>query len=184
MSESDFDLRVERVRKAAEVIGGLPSKALQAEAFRYLLGDVPATSPAPEVRVPSEGGEAPPASQKRARSSSATKTAITQDRDLNLFPEGKTSFKDFAATKSPSNNNERYAVAVYWLREVAQVGEATVAQVVSCYRNVGWALPTDVANAASQAVKATYLSSGKADDLKLSSTGINLVDTTLPRAKK
>lgn len=186
MSETDFDLRVERVRKAAEVIGSLPSKALQADAFRYLLGEAPAaqvaqkTSATPALEATKTEV---PSGEKKARRSSATKTPITQDRDINLFPEGKTSFKDFAALKGPTNNDERYAVAVYWLREVAQLGGATVAQVVSCYRAAGWTLPTNVANAASQAVKASYLSSGKADDLQLSSVGINLVDTTLPRPK-
>ena len=185
MSETDFDVRVERVRKAAEVIGTLPSRALQAEAFKYLLGDAPtvpvaAEAPAVGVRDATSSGST---GDRKARRSSATKTPITQDRDINLFPDGKTSFKDFAAAKSPTNNDERYAVAVYWLREVAQVGGATVAQVVSCYRAAGWTLPTNVANAASQAVKASYLSSGKADELQLSSIGINLVDTALPRPK-
>ncbi|WAB82920.1 hypothetical protein OVN20_07300 [Microcella daejeonensis] len=185
MNENDFDLRVERVRKAAEVISALPSKALQAEAFRYLLEEKASSSTAPKPSMPTPA--APKESQREAGDKklkrSTNKAAISWDRNLELFPGGKTSFKDFAAEKAPTNNEERYAVAAYWLREVAQVGGATVPQVVACYRVAEWSLPSNVANAASQAVKKGYLSSGKADDLQLSSIGINLVEKTLPRAK-
>jgi len=184
MSDIDFDLRVERVKKAADVIGVLPTEALQSEAFRYLLGEVALAAPLPDVAAPIDAGALPyPAKGKKIRRTSATKTAITQDRLIDLFPKGKVSFKDFATSKNPTNDRERYAVAVYWLREIAELGTATVAQVVSCYRVAEWSLPTNVTNSASQAAKAGYLSSGASEDLKLSSIGINLVDNTLPRAK-
>ena len=41
---------------------------------------------------------------------------------------------------------------------------------------------SQVANAASQARKAGFLSSAKAEDLQLTSIGINLVNKILPRA--
>lgn len=186
MSDTNFDLRVERVKKAAEVIGSLPSKALQADAFRYLLGEAAPNPlpPKPSVSASTSTGEINHSTaDKKTRRSSGTKAPITQDRDLDLFPKGKTPFKEFASAKNPKNNDERYPVAVYWLREVAGHDKATVPQVVTCYRTAGWALPSDVSNAASKAVNAGYLSSGKADDLQLSSLGINLVDNELPHTK-
>jgi hypothetical protein len=39
---------------------------------------------------------------------------------LNLTPSGKKSFKDFVAEKSPTNNNDRNVVSIYWLVEVAE----------------------------------------------------------------
>jgi hypothetical protein len=185
MSDTEFDLRVERVKKAADVIGSLPTKGLQAEAFRYLLGEFAALPPKTKVPVAPTPVDEKAALVKdgKTRRASGTKTTITQDRDLDLFPKDKTSFKDFATAKSPKINDERYPVAVYWLREVAGHEKATVAQVVTCYRAAGWSLPSNVNNAASKAVNAGYLSSGKAEDLQLSSLGINLVDNDLPRAK-
>lgn len=38
VSDAEFDQRLERVRKAADVIGSLPTKTLQADAFHYLIG--------------------------------------------------------------------------------------------------------------------------------------------------
>jgi hypothetical protein len=185
MSDIEFDLRVERVKKAADVIGSLPTKSLQLDAFRYLLGQAVVTTQPPSVPASTAVDEAPDpiVKDKKPRRTSAAKSPISQDRDVVLFPKDKKSFKDFAAEKAPASHTEKYAVAVYWLREVAGYGEATVAQVVSAYRAAGWPLPAQVANAASQAVKVGFLSSGKADDLQLSSGGINLVDSELPRAK-
>ncbi|MDF1480437.1 hypothetical protein PYV02_15255, partial [Leifsonia sp. H3M29-4] len=120
MSDTEFDLKVERVKKSAEVIATLPSKALQADAFRYLLGEVPVTEP--KVKAAGNAAAVPeeehttPSKEKRSRRASGTKSTITQDRDLDLFPKGKTPFKEFAATKNPRNNDERYPVVVYWLR--------------------------------------------------------------------
>ncbi len=188
MSDTEFDLKVERVKKAAEVIATLPSKALQADAFRYLLGEVPMAAPKVKVvanDVATSTDELAPASKEKRtrRASSGTKTTVTQDRDLDLFPKDKTPFKEFAATKNPKINDERYPVVVYWLKEIAGHDKATIPQVVTCYRAAGWPLPSDVSNAASKAVNAGYLSSGKTEDLKLSSLGINLVDNDLPRTK-
>jgi len=198
MNDDEFETQLDRVRRAAEVVNTLPKK-LQATAFRVLFGDVSdntaeAASPtaAPqETQAPAEQATTnddaatigSSATRKARRNGSKSPKAAPQDRELELFPEGKTSFTDFATGKAPKNNDEKYAVAVWWLLRVLEVPVATVPQVVSCYMAAGWALPSDVANAASQARKAGYLSNAKADDLKLGSLGINLVNSQLPRVK-
>ncbi|MFG6444898.1 hypothetical protein ACFXQA_06450 [Microbacterium sp. P07] len=195
MNASEFDTRLERVRRASDVVSSLPEK-LQADAFYYLIGSAPlsfAETPAIPT-VEEEGslsGAQPPASSdggststRRARKNSAKPgKSVSNDPNIELFPDGKTSFKAFAAEKSPGSNDERYAVAVYWILRLAELDVATVAQVMSCFMVADWRLPSDAANAASQSRKAGFLSSAKSDDLKLSSIGVNLVKSDLPRAK-
>jgi hypothetical protein len=198
MNDDEFETQLDRVRRAAEVVNALPKK-LQATAFQILFSDVSvdsaeaasSTATPLETQAPAEQDttnddaktNGASATRKARRSGSKSPKAAPQDRDLELFPEGKTSFTAFAAEKAPKNHDEKYTVAVWWLLRALEVPAATVPQVVSCYMAAGWALPSDVANAASQARKAGYLSNAKNDDLKLGSLGINLVNNQLPRAK-
>ncbi|MEV8172424.1 hypothetical protein [Microbacterium sp. NPDC077486] len=195
MDDTEFDTRLDRLTRAADVVNALP-KQLQASAFQYLIGGVevataaapfksapPAEqastdSPAEDVTADSNGNGA---ARKSRRGAPKSNKAAPQDRDINLFPDDKTSFTDFAVEKSPRTMDEKYAVAVYWILRVAELPTATVAQVVSCFIAADWSLPSQVANAASQSRKAGYLSSAKAEDLQLTSIGINLVNKQLPR---
>ncbi len=201
MDDTEFDTRLDRVKRASDVVNALP-KQLQASAFQYLIGAVgvttaaaplksappaeePSTAGAPEdVTAVTNGngnGNGNGTPRKSRRGAPKSNKAAPQDRDINLFPDGKTSFADFAVEKSPRTMDEKYAVAVYWILRVAELPIATVAQVVSCFIAADWSLPSQVANAASQSRKAGYLSSAKAEDLQLTSIGINLVNKQLPR---
>ncbi|WP_311243924.1 hypothetical protein [Microbacterium sp. WCS2018Hpa-23] len=196
MDNAEFETRLDRVSRAADVVNSLPKK-LQAGAFQYLIGgDVPIVE-VPPARHQAEGNSssstltpAPastdagskPTPRARKNGSKPGKSA-SNDLSIDLFPEGKTSFKDFAAEKAPSTNNERYAVAVYWILRVAELEAATVAQVMSCFMVADWRLPNDSGNGASKSRVAGYLSSGSSEDLKLSSIGLNLVKSDLPHAK-
>ncbi|WP_417556457.1 hypothetical protein [Microbacterium sp.] len=198
MNDNEFETQLDRVRRAAEVVNTLPKK-LQATAFQILFSDVSvdrveaasSTATPQETQAPAERAttnddaktNGAGATRKARRNGSKNPKAAPQDRELELFPEGKTSFTAFATEKAAKNHDEKYTVAVWWLLRVLEAPAATVPQVVSCYMAAGWALPSDVANAASQARKAGYLSSAKADDLKLGSLGINLVNNQLPRTK-
>jgi len=198
MNDNEFETQLDRVRRAAEVVNTLPKK-LQATAFQILFSDVSvdsveaasSTATPQETQAPAEQAttnddaktNGAGATRKARRNGSKNPKAAPQDRELELFPEGKTSFTAFATEKAPKNHDEKYTVAVWWLLRVLEAPAATVPQVVSCYMAAGWALPSDVANAASQARKAGYLSNAKADDLKLGSLGTNLVNNQLPRTK-
>jgi len=195
MDDKEFDTRLDRVKRASDVVNALP-KQLQTTAFQYLIGNAslaPVAPPAP-IHQPEVNGsfstasapaatEAGSTSSRRARKNgSKSGKSASNDLEIDLFPEGKTSFKEFAAEKAPGTNDERYAVAVYWILRVAELETATVAQVMSCFMVADWRLPTNAANGASKSRVAGYLSSGSSEDLKLSSIGINLVKSDLPRA--
>lgn len=195
MDDTEFDARLDRVKRASDVVSALP-KQLQTSAFHYLIDGAPLAPAGPHAPHPPSGGdgssstpvaqketEAGRTSSRRARKNgSKSGKSASNDLEIDLFPEGKASFKDFAAEKSPATNDERYAVAVYWILRVAELETATVAQVMSCFMVADWRLPTDAANGASKSRVAGFLSSGRSEDLKLSSIGINLVKSDLPRA--
>lgn len=195
MDNTEFDTRLDRVRRTADVVSSLP-KQLQAGAFAYLLGNIVVAEsvPAQQAAAPVVD-ETPPDStlsndadptvvrKTRRRNGSRSPKGVAHDTQIDLFPEGKQSFKDFATEKAPSSNDERYAVAVYWILRVAGLPTATVAQVMSCFMAVDWRLPSDPVNAGSQSRKAGFLSSAKSEDLQVSSIGMNLVKSDLPRTK-
>lgn len=196
VADLEFDARLERVRKAAEVIGSLPTKALQADAFHYLIGQPiirraaeattataseggtgsdDSTGDDSKTATASNGGNNPPAAGKKSSSRKSKPSGVNPDKALELAPAGKQSFADFAAEKQPSTQIEKYTVCVYWMLNIADYQKATIAQIVTCYHAMNWALPADVRNTASQAGKKEFDNSAGLDDIKLSSLGRNLV---------
>jgi len=195
MDESDFSIRLDRVRRASDVVTTLP-EPLQVAAFQYLINSAsPASYSAPDLRLDgsNDSSSTSPApapsdleatsSRRSHKSSSKASKSKSSDLEIDLFPEGKPSFKAFAEEKAPKSNDERYAVAVYWILRIAELPTATVSQAMSCFMVADWRLPKDAANGASRSRVAGYLSSGSSEDLKLSSIGINLVKSDLPLAK-
>lgn len=196
MVDPEFDERLERVRKAAEVISGLPTKTLQAEAFHYLLGQpLPkrTKTPSPEPVAKGEGKPEPsahaitdvdagspeksgsPANGKKSGTKRARPSSVSPDKALELAPSGKQSFAEFVAEKKPTTHIEKYTVCVYWMLEVAEYPKATISQIVTCYHAMNWTLPTDIRNTASQAGKKQFDNTGGLDDIKLSTLGRNLI---------
>lgn len=195
--DEDFDGKLQRMERVAEVIGKIDNPDLQVAAFEYLVGTRGrAATPSAESSVhpvSEEHTQSAPASSfdgdegaaaRKTRTRRPSKVAVAQDKTVDLFPAGKQSFKDFAEAKKPANNDEKYAVAVFWLREVAEYQKATLGQIISCYLVAEWKLPSDVRNAMAQSGSKGYLISSDSDDIQLTSQGQNLSRNTLPRPDK
>ncbi|MBF4512287.1 hypothetical protein ITJ66_07265 [Plantibacter sp. VKM Ac-2885] len=198
LTDSDFNERIERVRKAAEVIGSLPTKALQTEAFHFLIGTrsgqptspglhfephkVNLDGPAAGATTEQNPDTAKP-EQKKSTPKKSKPASVNPDKQLELSPHGKQSFADFVAEKKPQTHMEKYTAAVFWILEIAEQPKATIAQIVTCYHSQKWNLPTDVRNTASQAGKKELDNSEGLDDIRLSNLGRNLI-TGLPQAEK
>lgn len=193
MQDSEFDSRLERVRKAAEVIGDLPTEALQADAFHYLLGstsgplveEVEGVGNADQAAGPefATAGEADANTTEKPGNTSAKKPGVRKgkpanvnpDKTLDLTPAGKQSFAEFVAEKKPVSHIEKYTASVYWMLEVAEYDKATIAQIVTCYHAAKWVLSANIRNTAAQAGRKHLDNSSGLDDIKLSSLGRNLV---------
>lgn len=191
MTDDDFDVRLAQVERAIAVINTIENNPdLQAAAFSHLFGTAPSLrgdaiedaqqlDDAPDGPHSGDGDE--PAKQtggpKKPRKPPAP---VAQDKSLQIAPAGKTSWAEFVAEKKPSSMNDKYAVCVYWLLDVADLPKATVHQIVSLFIAAKWTLPKDPRNATSQAGRAGYLDSKAQQDIKMTSLGTARVLNQLP----
>jgi hypothetical protein len=145
----------------------------------------------PAVTPPSNQANVQPATPHKASKSSAkpkagkkTKSVISMDKSLNLNPSGKPSATKFASEKAPANVKQKCVVAVYYLRDVTALEKVTVSAVYTFFKTLNWPLPADLKNALQQAGSAGWLDTADAENIKLTSTGENLVEHSLPPSKK
>lgn len=190
MADEDFDLRLDHVERAIKVINTIENNPdLQAAAFSHLFGTAPSLrgdsheEPAETQELASDEGDGgdqkPPATTtgKRVRRAPA---AVSQDKTLQIAPAGKVSWAEFSGEKKPGTMNDKYAVCVHWLLDVADLPKATIHQIVSLFIAAKWTLPNNPRNQASQAGRAGYLDSSDQQDIKLTSLGSARVLNELP----
>lgn len=186
----DFDERLSEVERALKVINTIENNPdLQAAAFSHLFGtapvlrgdsqedaplnqEAPAVDDAAEATKRSNGSSGPKRNRKAA--------AVSQDKTLNIAPPGKLSWAEVVAEKKPATNNDKYAVCVYWLLDIAELPKATIHQIVSLFIAAKWPLPTNPRNQTSQASRVGYLDSSDQQDIKLTSMGSAHVLNDLP----
>lgn len=120
------------------------------------------------------------------RSRPRKKTAL-RPIDIDFRPEGKPSLREFAADKAPADNNEKNAVAIYYLTEILGMDAVEGGHVLAAYIECEWKIPADPADAiVKTAHRRKWLDSSSLRAIKLTFTGRNLVRHDLPRltAKK
>lgn len=142
--------------------------------------------PIPPPAQPAVQG-APAASAPKAKPKVATKkskTILSMDKSLNLNPPGKTSATQFATDKSPSNVMQKCVVAAYYLREVLEVEKVNAPGVLTFFKNLSWPVPADLKNTLQQAGTAGWLDTSDSEDIKITSSGENLVEHELPGKAK
>jgi hypothetical protein len=130
---------------------------------------------------------APAASAPKAKPKAVTKkskTILSMDKNLNLNPSGKASAAQFAADKSPTNVKEKCVVAAYYLRDVLEVEKVTAQGVLTFFKHLSWPVPSDLKNTLQQAGTAGWLDTSDSDDIKITSSGENLVEHDLPTKVK
>lgn len=142
-------------------------------------------APATAAKAGASGPTTPPASAaskvKAATKTRPKTTAPSIVRDLNLQPNGKKSFRDFAESKKPATNGHRGVVAVYYLRHELGIDPISSDHVYTCFKDAGWRVPADLPNALQviASVKG-WLDTKSMKDIKLSTLGENLVEHDLP----
>lgn len=135
---------------------------------------IPAAAPAATPAAPM----AAPAATK-AKATKKAKTIIAMDKTLNLIPAGKQSAMDFAAEKAPTNVKEKGVVAVYYLRDIIGMEKVTAQAVFTFFKTVMWPVPADLKNVLQQAGTMGWLDTADSEDIKLTSSGENLVEHSL-----
>lgn len=179
-TSAGLDSLLEAMPKIAEAVKAFP-EALQSQAFDALMQELKSTSPVSSSSKP----KTPRKTSAKETSAPTTKRSRrrgpTTIKDLDLQPEGKESLSAFVDRKKPKTNYARNVVSVYYLTEVLGVTSVSINHVFTCYKDMGWREPTDLANSLAQtASHKRHLDTADLDDIKLTPAGRNHVQHDLP----
>jgi hypothetical protein len=169
-ASGDKDWVEEKLAQFAEIYSGPLAEASGGD--REPQRQTPRTRRKASRKPPDDGAQKTP--RRRA-------TAPTRVKGLDLSPAGKQSFEEFVAEKQPVNQHDRNLSSVYYLAEVAEVSPVTIDHVYTCYRDRGWAIPSNLRNSLQlTASRKTYLDTADMDDIKLEPRGVNHIERALP----
>ena len=116
------------------------------------------------------------------KKSVASKEVYQMNKELDLLPKNKMSFKNFCEEKKPTTNIEFNAVAVYYLEKILEKKDIGINDVYTCYKNVGRKVP----NALKQSLTDTsssrygYIATGN-NCYTIPVVGENFVEYDLPK---
>lgn len=202
MSTEDLDALLERMPKIAEAVNAFNSEAVQQEAFSslvaafgghhrksHVLPPKPAEqNPALEEQQsePQRGTETvsnpPPTSQQKRRKKGGGNSNGWSPVDIELHPENEQSFEDFIAEKQPTNDQERYAVVVYYLEETLKLNPITMNEIGTVFRRTNaWKEPTNLRSGLQNAAfRKLYIDVSNMSNIKITTAGRNFVRRELP----
>ena len=125
-------------------------------------------------------------SKKKSKSSSKSKAKFTptQVKDLDLSPKDSKSLKEFNDEKMPTNIEERGTAAVYYLRHILEIDQASINHVFTCFKHLKWRIPANLPNALQRAGSKGWLDTSDREDLITTPQGDNLIEYDLPKKTK
>lgn len=105
-------------------------------------------------------------------------------KDLELRPEGKTSWRDFYNQKKPDTQQQAITVAVYYLQQVLELDKITPEYVFTCFKDVSLKTPKNMPQSIRDtAKKKGWVDTSERGNIKITNHGENLVEHDLPTAK-
>lgn len=124
-------------------------------------------------------------SKSRKAKQSQTRDQVEAVRHLDLRPSGKTSFIDFIAEKQPKSNQDKYAVAVYWLEQIGEVEPITLSHIAAIFKQTqGWREPNNLrVGLTTTATRKNTIDTSDVNNLKTTPAGRNFVEHDLPESK-
>jgi hypothetical protein len=192
MSEDKFREFLSRMPEIAAAVNAFQSEAAQrvvVEALIRELGLHAGVTTTAEISdatdQPKNSGNltrnrhrpAQPASRKKTR-----RPGPTLLKDLDLRPANGKSWREFATEKNPTSTRERSIVALYYLRQILTLGAVGSDHIYTCFKDMGWKLPTDFNNHLQVVAKERgWLNTAEMSDIGLTSRGENFVEHDLPR---
>jgi hypothetical protein len=197
VATEQFDERLDQVERALKIIEGIDNNPdLQNRTFDLLFGS---TAPFARATRQAQAANDPESSQTGAGSGSsngsvkartATKrvskpSTVSMDKNLDTAPNGIKSWKEFAAEKKPTNQNDKNTTAVYWLKELAKQAKVNTSQVVTLYDDADWKPAPNPKNSLQVAASSTgYIDTADMEDIQIGPRGIFRVKSELPIAPK
>jgi hypothetical protein len=178
----------------ADAVNAFKSDAVQQAAFSALIDAAVGTGA--KSNSTAENGEdgfeaSQPKSTRNAKGKGSIKKGAiprgqwTFNRSLNLRPTGKKPFVDFVEEKQPKSNEDRYALAVYYLSEIAAHTTVTISDIGSVFRLMpSWREPKQLdAGLRMASSRKGTLDTSNLEDIKLTPHGRNYVEHDLPSQK-
>jgi hypothetical protein len=208
MSRHDLDYLLARMPDIATAVNGFSSECIQKKAFSALLSALAderqvqlpeasdhlacAKSQSPQALPDPLAGEIKKALAADAPCKMQATRAIVASGDLKRsenslpHPKGTTAFRDFAAEKQPADNQERFAVAIYWLKENSPDAATTREDVRSLFQTTkDWIEPRNLTSALSVcASRKGTIDASNGSDIKLTPRGRQFVENELPKMAK
>jgi hypothetical protein len=187
----DFDTLLARMGDVAAAVNAFTSESVQQLAFQALIAvfagkpiSAAGAHPVNEISEEDEPSQTKKgrSKSKRPKSSPSARDQVEAVRNLDLRPQGKTSFLDFVAEKQPASNQDKYAVAVYWMEQIAGINPVTVAHVAAIFKQTpGWREPNNLrVGLTTTATRKNTLDTGDLNGLKTTPHGRNFVEHDLP----
>ena len=125
------------------------------------------------------------AKPKKKTGKKLPRPTLTIVKELNLRPQGRQTFKEFATEKQPRSNNEKCTIAVYYLQHVLGAEAINVNHVYTCYKEAGnWKVPNIANILPLTASRKGWLDTSDMKNIKVTTPGENLVNFDLPKKDK
>ena len=183
-----------KMPQIAEAVAKFP-EAVQQQAFDALMAEATGGTTTTKQTT---GGSGETATSTRKRTSTRKKAngegaavprragGPKQLRDLDLTPPGKVSFVDFVNEKQPKTNHDRNVVSVYYCDRILEVGAVTDDHVYTCYRDMGWRLPSPNLNngLSLTSSRKRFIDTSDNKNITLTSKGLNYIEHDLPAKPK
>lgn len=141
---------------------------------------------AEEDAVDQDQNTAQPPKKRRKSNGTPSKAGVAPVRDLDLRPTGKQSFIDFVTEKSPTSNQEKYAVAVYYLEHILELSPVTAGHVAAVFKQTShWRESGNIAAGLRvTAARKNTINVSDLNDIKTTAHGRNFVEHDLPGEEK
>jgi hypothetical protein len=191
---ASLDALLAKMPAIAEAVAKFP-EAVQQQAFDALMAEATGGTTTTK-QTAAASGESTTSTHKRTttrKKASGEGAAVPrrsggpkQLRDLDLTPPGKVSFVDFVNEKQPKTNHDPNVVSVYYCDRILEVGAVTDDHVYTCYRDMGWRLPSPNLNngLSLTSSRKRFIDTSDNKNITLTSKGLNYVEHDLPPKKK
>jgi hypothetical protein len=121
------------------------------------------------------------AANSKSKRSSYKPPTMTIVRDLDLRPDGKSSWRDFYTEKKPATQGEIITLAVYYLKRILDLEKVTPDHVFTCFKDVKRRTPKDMPQSIRDIAKRKgWVDTSERGNIKITNHGENFVEHDLP----
>jgi len=101
--------------------------------------------------------------------------------DLNLRPQNQVSLKEFFEQKNPKDQQQQFAVFVYYLGKTLEVSGININHLYTCFKAVGKRVPKDIASGIrNTSSRKGWIDTRDYKDIRITTSGENFVLHDLP----